>query len=86
MPPEKDNILEFNQYNKSGKIPYIIQADIESLIQKIDGCANNLENSSTMGEQIPCGHLIPTIWVFDHMQNKDTLYHGKDYMKRFWNL
>ena len=56
MPSEKYNILEFNQYMKSDKIPYIIYADIESLIRKIDGCANNPEKSSTtkIGEHIPC--------------------------------
>ena len=31
MPSEKDDILEFNQYMKSDKIPCIIYADIESL-------------------------------------------------------
>ena len=41
MPSEKDNILEFNQYMKSNKMPYIIYADIKSLIEKIDGCANS---------------------------------------------
>ena len=34
VPSEKDNILEFNQYMKSDKMPYIIYADIESLIKK----------------------------------------------------
>ena len=34
MPSEKDKILKFNQYMKSDKIPYIIYADIESLIKK----------------------------------------------------
>ena len=29
---------------KSDEIPYIIYADIESLIKKIDGCANNPKN------------------------------------------
>ena len=33
-PSEKDKILKFNQYMKSDKIPYIIYADIESLIKK----------------------------------------------------
>ena len=47
MPSEKDNILEFKQYMKSDKIPYINYADIESLIRKLDGCANNPDNSST---------------------------------------
>ena len=28
----KDNTLEFNQYMKSDKMPYIIYVDIESLI------------------------------------------------------
>ena len=34
MPSAKDNILEFNQYIKSDKMPYIIYADIESLVEK----------------------------------------------------
>ena len=48
---------------KSDKTSYIIYADMESLIQKIDGCANNPEHSSTtkIGEHIPCGHSVSTI-------------------------
>ena len=42
MPSENDNILEFKQHMKSDKMPYIIYADIEPLIRKIDGWANNL--------------------------------------------
>ena len=38
-----DNILEFNQYMKSDKMLCIIYAEIESLIKKTDGCANNPE-------------------------------------------
>ena len=45
MPSKKDKILEFKQHMKTGKMPYIIYADIESLIRKIDRCANNLEKS-----------------------------------------
>ena len=44
MSSEKNNILEFNQYTNSEKMPYIIYADIYSLIKKKDGCGNNLEN------------------------------------------
>ena len=85
MPSEKDNILEFNQYMKSDKMPYIIYADIESLIRKIDGCANNPENFSTtkIGEHIPCGYSMPTIWGFDRIEDKHPLYCGKDCMKKF---
>ena len=40
-------VLEFNQYQKSDKAPFIIHADLECIIEKIDGCINNPENSST---------------------------------------
>ena len=41
MSSEKANIVKFNQYMNSNKTSYIIYAGIESLIKKIDGCANN---------------------------------------------
>ena len=34
MPSEKDKILGFDQYMKSDKMPYIVYADVESLIKK----------------------------------------------------
>ena len=47
MPLEKDNILEFNQYMKPDKMPYINYADIESLIfKKMDECANNVQQQN----------------------------------------
>ena len=85
LPSEKDNILNFDQYMEFDKIPNIIYADIESLIKKIDGCLNNPENSSTtkIGEHIPCGYSMSTIWEFDNIENKHTLYRGEDCMKNF---
>ena len=48
---------------KSDKMPCIIYTDIESLINKTDGCENNPENSSTtkIGEQIPCRYSMSAI-------------------------
>ena len=48
MPSQDTKILEFNQYQKSDKAPFIIYADLECIIEKIDGCKNNPENSSTI--------------------------------------
>ena len=66
MPSEKKKILEFNLYMKSNKMSCIIYADIESLIRKIDRCANNPEKSSKMkiGQHIPCRYSVSTIWEF----------------------
>ena len=58
MLSEKDIILEFNQYMKSNKMPYVIYVDIANLIKKVDGCANNPEYSSTT----KIGELIFNVW------------------------
>ena len=47
MPSEDTKILEFNQYQKSDKTPFIIYAYLECIIEKTDVCKNNPENSST---------------------------------------
>ena len=71
---------------KSYKMPSIIYTGKESLIKKIDRCANNPENSSTtkIGGRIPCGYSMSTIWAFDHIEKKHTLYRGKDCMRKFY--
>ena len=64
---------------------YIIYADIESLIKKINGCSNNRENSSTtkVGEHIPCRYSMSAIWAFESIENKNNLNCGEDCMKKF---
>ena len=82
-PSSKDNILQFNQYIKSDKMACIIYADLEFLIKKIDGCANNPEKSLTtkVDEHIPYGYSISTIWTFDSVENKHSLYREGDCMR-----
>ena len=76
---QKRIILEFNQHMMSDKMPYITYADMESLIKKIDECANNPENSSAikLGEHNPCGAQCQQ---FGHLINID-----EELKKRFKN-
>ena len=46
MHSENNTILDFHQDYKSDKTPFIINADLESLIEKIDGSKNNPGKSS----------------------------------------
>ena len=57
MPSEDTKILELNQYQESDKAPFIIYADRDCLIEKINGCKNNPENSSPtkVSKHIPSG-------------------------------
>ena len=84
MPFDDTKILEFNQYQKSDKAPFIIYADLECIIEKIDGYKNNPKNSSTTKviEHIPSGLSMSTISLFGSIENKHDLYRGKDCIKK----
>ena len=71
MPSEDAKILEFNQYQKSDKAPFIIHADIECISEKNNGYKNNPENSSTakVCKHIPSGFSMSTIFSFRSIEN-----------------
>ena len=84
MSSEDTKILEFIQYQKSDKAPFIY-ADHGCLLEKIDGCKYNPENSSAtkLEEHIPSGFSMSTIWSFKSIENNHDRYRGKNYMKTF---
>ena len=85
MNSEDTKALEFNQYQKSDKAPFIIYADLECLIKRFDGCKNNHKSSSRAksGEHIPSGFSVSTISLFKKAENKHGVYRSKDCMTMF---
>ena len=85
MPSEDTKILAFNQYQESDKALFIIYTDLECIIEKIDGCKNNPENSSTtkVTEHIPSAFSSYTISAFKSIENKHGVGRGKDCTKKF---
>ena len=82
MPSEDTKILEFNQYKKSEKALFIIYADLECIIEKIDECKSNPGNSFTakVREHISSGFLMSTISSFRSIENRHDVYIGKGSM------
>ena len=72
MPSEDTKTLEFSQYQKSDKTPFIIYVDLECIIKKLNGCKNNQENLSTtkVKEQISSGFSMSTTSLFRSIKNK----------------
>ena len=83
MPSEDTKILEFNQYQKFDKAPFIIYADLECKLENING--SYLENSSTtkVRKHIPSGFSMSTISSFKIIGNKHDVYRGKNCMEMF---
>ena len=73
---EDTKILKFNQYQISDKAVFIVHADLGCLIEKIDGCKNNPENSFTtkVCEYIPSKFSMSTISSFKSIGNKHDIY------------
>ena len=40
-------------------------------------------STTEIGEHIPCRYSMLTVWAFDQIENKYTLYRGKDCLKKF---
>ena len=80
MPYKDTKILELNQYQKADKAPFIIYADLECIIEKIDGSRKNPENSSTtkVSQHIPSGFSMSTMSLFRRIGNKHDVSRGKD--------
>ena len=55
MPSPNNNIIKYNQGDKSLKLSFIIYADLKCLLKKIDTCQNNPDLSSTtkINQHIP---------------------------------
>ena len=86
VPSEDTKILEFNQCQKSDKAAFIIYTALECLIEKIDGCKNDPENSSTaeVGKHFPSGFSMSPKPLFKTIENKHDVSRGKDIMKKFF--
>ena len=81
----KNNNIKCNQGEKSMKLPFVIYADLECLLEKVSTCINNPNESSTtkINKHAPSGYSIFTHCSFDKSKNKLNYYRSKDCTKRF---
>ena len=66
-------------------MPFIIYADLECLLKKINTCLNNPDKSNTEKKAVhkPSGYSLVTCCSFDKSKNERKYYRGKDCMKMF---
>ena len=86
MPTKDNNIIKYNQGGKSIKLPFIVYAYLECLLEKTSTCYNTPEESSTtkINKHTPSGYSIFTHCSFDKSKNKLNYYRGEDCMKKFY--
>ena len=85
MPTKDNNTIKYNQGEKYIKLPFVVYADLECLLEKMSTCYNNPEKSSTtkINKHTPSVYSIFTHCSFDKSKNKLNYYRGEDCMKNF---
>ena len=78
MPTKDNNVISI-------KLPYVVYADLECLLEKMSTCYNNPEESSTtkINKHTPSGYSIFTHCSFDKSKSKLNYYRGEDCMTKF---
>ena len=72
MPKEYNRVLKYSHGENSMKVPFIIYADLESLLEKMNTFHNNPKKSSTtkINKHTPSGYSFFTCCSFDKTKNK----------------
>ena len=85
MPTKDNNIIKYNQGEKSIRLPFVVYADLECLLEKMNTCQNNPNESSTteINKHTPSSYPLFTHCSFQKSKNKLDYYRGKDCMKKF---
>ena len=84
-PTKDNNTINYNHGEKSMKLPFLIHADLECLLEKMSTCINNPNESSTtkINKHTPSGYSIFTHCSFDESKNKLNYYRKDVCMNKF---
>ena len=82
--PKKKSISQYNDGKESMTIPFIIYADMASLLEKINTCYNDPKKSSTtkINSHASSGYSLFTHFSFATTKNKLDYDRGEDCIKK----
>ena len=93
MPKQGDNIPKFNNFHKQLPIPFVIYADFEAIMKKVQGCKQSEEmekdkdkRSYTETYQTPkdCGYGYKVVCCYDDKYSKPIqMYRGENAVYKF---
>ena len=83
--PNKRPIVEYSNGQHQFKVPFVLYADFESILESIDGPSNNPNYSSTRGVNVhtPSGWCVHSKFAYGDLDNPTTQYRGSDCVERF---
>ena len=83
--PHKKPIVQYSDGQFQFKVPFLMCADFESILEPIQIVGNNPMISSSKGvnNHIPSGWCVRSEVAYGKVENPLKLYRGKDCVKKF---
>ena len=83
--PTKRPIVEYSNGQHQFKVPFVMYADFESILEPIQGAINNPDVSSIRGVNVhtPSGWCLHSKFAYGNIDNPLTQYRGSDCVERF---
>ena len=83
--PTRNPIVEYSNGQHQFKVPFIMYADFESILEPIQGVSNNPNQSSTRGVNVhkPSGWCLHSKFAYGNIENPTTQYRGSDCVEKF---
>ena len=84
--PKKGSVLKNISGEKSIMTPFVIYADLESILEKISGCENDPQKSSTIkiNKHTASGYSLFSHCLFDKTKNELDYYRGINFIRNFY--
>ena len=85
--PKRNPIMRYSDGQYQFKVPFIMYADFESILEAIQGASNNLNISSARGVNIhtPSGWCVYSHFAYGNVTNPLAEYRGADCVNKFCN-
>ena len=83
--PKLGSVVEFCVGQNQFKVPFIMYADFESILEPIQGPENDPRTSSSRGvnNHVPSGWCVYSDFAYGKVENPLKLYRGEDCFKKF---
>lgn len=76
MPREEDSVLSFKNYKKQLDVPFVVYADFEAYLEKVDNSNNII--SGNMQKHVACAFSYYVKCSFDNSLDRFKIYFGED--------
>ena len=83
--PTRNPIVKYSKGQHQFKVPFVMYADFESILEPINGVSNNPEQPSTRGVNVhkPSGWCLHSKFAYGKVKNPTTQYRGPDCVEKF---